>query len=173
MVVYTAYGIVTGLSVNDFHVLGFLGGVRGLMTNPVGHGIGVGGNLSANANAGFKWTGEGGFTSIGPDFALESAVGVLIYQMGLASVAVFAVFVALLRAAPIGFAVVRNGVARMVTRRQDVLFLAMAMVVVNGIFQEEAYAPYAAGLLTLLCGIVVANGRRPSLIHSPAAGRLV
>ena len=58
----------------------------------------------------------------------------------------------------------RNGVARMTPRRQDVLFLAMAMVVVNGIFQEEAYAPYAAGLLALLCGIVVTNGARPSLL---------
>jgi hypothetical protein len=83
---------------------------------------------------------------------------------------VFAVFVALLRAAPIGAVVVRNGAARMMTRRQDVLFLAMAMVVVNGIFQEEAYAPYAAGLLTLLCGIVVANGTRPALpVRQPRA----
>ncbi len=171
MVVYTAYGIATGLSNNDFHVLGFLGGVRGLLANPIGHGIGVGGNLSANANAGFKWTGQGGFTSIGPDFALESAVGVLIYQMGLAAVAVFAVFAALLRAAPIGVAVVRNGVARLMTRRQDVLFLALAMIVVNGIFQEEAYAPYAAGVLTLLCGVVVANGTRPSLTLSSASRR--
>ncbi|HJS83962.1 MAG TPA: hypothetical protein VJ779_00700 [Acetobacteraceae bacterium] len=171
-VAYTGYGIVTGLSSNDFHVIGFLGGVHGLLANPIGHGIGVGGNLSANANAGFKWTGEGGFTSAGADFAVESAVGVLIYQMGLASIAVFAMFVALLRAAPIGLAVIRNGRARMTTRRQDVLFLAMAMVVVNGIFQEEAYAPYAAGLLALLCGIVIANGTRPSLIRSPVSRRL-
>lgn len=163
-VAYTGYAIVNGLSNNDFHVIGFLGGVHGLLANPIGHGIGVGGNLSANANAGFRWTGEGGFTSTGADFAVESAVGVLIYQMGLASIAVFAVFVALLRAAPIGRAVTRNGVARMTPRRQDVLFLAMAMVVVNGIFQEEAYAPYAAGLLALLCGIVVTNGARPSLL---------
>jgi hypothetical protein len=163
MIAYTGYGIVTGLAVDDFHVLGFLGGVRSLISDPIGHGIGVGGNLSANANAGFRWTGEGGFARMGPDFALESAVGVLIYQMGVASVFVFAIFIALLRAAPMGLVTVGNGIRRTTSRRQDLLFLAVAMIVVNGIFQEEAYAPYAAGLLALLSGIAVANGRRPQL----------
>jgi hypothetical protein len=52
--------------------------------------------------------------------------------------------------------------------RQDMLFIAVATVMVNGVFQEEAYAPVSAALLTLICAIIVANGeRRGELLPSP------
>lgn len=148
MIAYVGFGILSGMRNDDYHVLGFLGGVHGLMADPIGHGLGVGGNFSPQAEQNFKWS---TFQHSGLDFALESAVGVLIYQMGLASAAIFGVIVLLLKNA---------GLHLRSPRRQDIVFLALATVTVNGVFQEEAYTAYACGLFTLLCAVVVANGER-------------
>jgi hypothetical protein len=155
LVAYVSEGIIMGLSTGDFHVIGLLGGVHGFIKAPWGHGIGVGGNLSADAAEGLDWR---EWQKTGVDFALESAVGVLLYQMGLAALVVFA---------PIA-AVVRKGLARPAPinwgrrdhaspRPTDVLFVGIAVTLANGFFQEEAYSPYALGLLTLLGGIAISN----------------
>jgi hypothetical protein len=159
---YVTFGITVGLGNNDYHVLGFLSGVHSLMSNPLGHGLGVGGNLSAAAQAGFKMDGPGGFTHVGADFALESAVGVLLYQTGIASLLVFAVFIAVLSAGPLGE--LRGN--RLQPLRQDIMFFAVAAIMVNGVYQEEAYSPYAAGMLVLLCSCIIANGRRPHTVYT-------
>jgi hypothetical protein len=155
---YLAVGIFLGLRNDDFHVLGFMGGVHSLIHDPIGHGIGVGGNMSTNANAGFKWTGRGGFISGGVDFAVESAIGVLIYQMGVAAAAILGVFATFLWHAPLGDRIFLR------PQRSDIVFLGLAMIAVNGVFQEEAFAPYAAGLLMLLTGVLIGNQRRPGQI---------
>jgi hypothetical protein len=160
-VFYVASGIIIGLGNNDFHVLGLIGGMNSLIHDPIGHGIGVGGNLSTNANAGFKWTGTGGFVHGGVDFALESAIGVLVYQMGFASITILGVFLVFLWKSPLGQAAP--------PRRSDIVFLALAMIVVNGVFQEEAFAPYAAGLIMLLAGVLIGNDQPiDSIVHLPS-----
>ena len=146
---YVAFGIRSGLRTGDFHVIGFIGGVNGFLKNPAGHGIGVGGNLSVGSLTPEQWQ---AFQHNGADVGLESAVGVLLYQMGVGCLAIFGAVLALLRAAPFRFA------GR--PRPTDILFIGLCISLVNGVFQEEAYSPYAAGLLCLLCGVVVANGRR-------------
>jgi hypothetical protein len=155
-VFYIGMGILIGLENNDYHVVGFLGGLHGLFSDPMGHGLGVGGNMSAAADAGFRMEGKGGFTRMGASFGVESAVGVLFYQTGIACVYYFAVFAAIVYKAPLGRRV-RNG---WVATRADLLIFALAMVVLNGVFQEEAYSPYAAGTIALLCSCLLANGRR-------------
>jgi len=163
--VYIASGIYLGIQNQDFHVIGFLGGVDSLIAMPWGHGIGAGGNMSSRAASGFHWTGSGGFQSAGADFALESAVGVLFYQMGAASIVIFAVFLVLLAKAPLG-----GGSARFVLpHRTDLMFFALGAVAVNGVFQEEAYAPYAAGMILLCCGVIIGNGRRHSMSEASFA----
>jgi hypothetical protein len=148
MVAYISFGLTFGQENADYHVIGFLGGVNGLIHDPLGHGIGVGGNLSLNAAAGVNWQ---QIQQTGADFALESAVGVLFYQMGVASLSVFAVFVALLLMAPFN----------RIESRHLLMFIVLATVAVNGVFQEEAYAPTAAGVFTILCAVIIANGDRP------------
>jgi hypothetical protein len=160
---YVGAGLVIGLGNNDYHMVGFMGGVHSLVSNPLGHGIGVGGNLSSTANAGFKIDGPGGFTRLGADFALESAVGVLFYQTGIASLLIFAVFITTLRNSPLG----KQHGHRLLPMRQDILPIAAAMIAVNGVFQEEAYSPYAAGMIMLLCSCIISNGRRPASLYSP------
>lgn len=170
---YVAFGLYVGSRNNDFHVIGFMGGFRSLLHVPVGHGIGVGGNMSLAAAKGLKWTGQGGMVNAGVDFALESAVGVLIYQMGVAAFSVLAVFIAFLWKAPLGdlglmplpqiSARIKRG-DKIWIARSDIIFFGLAMVMVNGIFQEEAYAPYAAGLLILLAGVLIGNQYRDSAV---------
>lgn len=150
---YVTFGILSGLKTGDFHVIGFLGGVKGFLKNPVGHGLGVGGNLSVGSLSLAQWQ---DYQRNGADIGLESAVGVLLYQMGVGAIAIAAAVAALLRAAPFG----AGGRAR----PTDLLFIGLCISLVNGIFQEEAYSPYAAGLLCLLCGVLVSNGRRPSVV---------
>jgi hypothetical protein len=164
LTLYVDYGLTKSLDVGDFHAIGFLGGWQGFLSNPLGHGLGVGGNLSPAAAKMPNWTGAGGMQSAGADFGLESAVGVLIYQMGIGSLAVFAVFGCLLKGAPL---LQRKRQAR------DIWFLALVTVVVNGVFQEEAYAPTAAGLIAMMCAVVLMNERRQAVPLSslPAAMR--
>ena len=157
---YIASALIVGLQSNDYHTAGFLGGVHSLASNPLGHGIGVGGNMSAEANAGFKME---RFLREGADFAVESAVGVLFYQVGIVSVLYLLVFLTLFWAGPMGE---RRG-NRMIPARHDIWFFATAMIMVNGIFQEEAYSPYAAGMVVLMCSCVIGNGQRQRLLHSP------
>ncbi len=154
MVAYVAFGISNGIQSGDFHVLGFLGGYHGFIASPIGHGIGVGGNLSTAAMPGVNW--ERSQHMGATDFAMESAVGVLLYQMGIAAAAIFTVFFILCKMAPFGSP--SRGILQ--PQRRDILFVALMSVAVNGFFQEEAYAPYAAGLYAMLCAIIVANGRR-------------
>lgn len=156
--VYTVYGVTSGLAAGDFHALGFIGGVNGFLENPLGHGIGMGGNLSVGTLPAAKWQEfqHTGAANIG----LESAVGVLIYQIGVGCAAMIAAIFALLRG---GF----FGVAGRRPRLTDLMFIGLCMGLVNGVFQEEAYSPYAVGLLALFCGVLVANGRRPGLLVDP------
>lgn len=151
LVAYVGFGIRTGIAHSDFHVIGFLGGLHGFMTTPQGHGIGVGGNLSALAVGELDWA---AWQKLGVDFALESAVGVLLYQMGVAVAFVYLpIFITIFG----GFKHRMRNRGGIMTRPTDTLFIAIAVMLANGFFQEEAYSPYALGLLTLFGGIVISN----------------
>jgi hypothetical protein len=149
VVIYSAAVIHIGLQVGDFHVIGLIGGVNGFLRNPMGYGIGVGGNLSDEARAGVDMI---DLQHNGADFALESAVGVLLYQLGLGVTALFAVFATLLAAAR-----PRHEWNHARPQPTDAIFIGVAMTIVNGLFQEEAYTTYALGVAMLLGGVLVAN----------------
>src|SRR5262249_4214061 len=46
LIAYAIVAIRIGLQIGDYHVLGFMGGWNGFLQNPLGRGLGVGGNLS-------------------------------------------------------------------------------------------------------------------------------
>ena len=152
---YLTYGLQEGLRNGDFHVLGFLGGVHGFMANPLGHGLGNGGNLSTGMLTISKW--QKAQATGSTDVALESAVGVLLYQMGIGVAALIIAIGAVLRAAAFHVRGRRP-------QRTDLLFIGLCVALLNGVFQEEAYSPYAAGLVALFCGVLVANGQRPGRV---------
>jgi hypothetical protein len=142
--VYAVFAFWTGVQIGDFHVLGLIGGISGFLSNPIGHTLGQGGNLSTNFAA-IDWSKyqRAGAT----DIAVESAVGVLFYQMGIAAIGVLAIYLYLAR------------VAWRLFRQFHAPALALAsssivVILVNGLFQEEAlFAPLALGFIMALAGL--------------------
>ena len=151
LIVYAAVAIRIGLQIGDYHVLGFMGGWNGFLEKPLGRGLGVGGNLS-DSYFSIDWSAAQQAGTI--DGAVESAVGVLLYQMGLAA------FV------PLGF---YFWIALKTWRlyacsgifTQGLCAFGVMVVITNGIFQEEAlFSPPALGLLLCLAGLVIGNAIR-------------
>lgn len=83
---FSLAAIAVGLTHGDYHVIGLFGGVNGFLHNPIGRGLGIGGNLSMNM-AQIDWSRSQALGET--DFAVESAVGVLLYQMGVAGLVVW------------------------------------------------------------------------------------
>jgi hypothetical protein len=144
LTLYAAFAFISGLQLGDFHVLGLIGGINGFLSNPAGHTLGAGGNLSTNF-AGIDWSKyqhEGA-----TDIAVESAAGVLLYQMGVAGVAVIAIYLWLARTAWRLFQTLRAPALALTAA-------SIAIMLVNGLFQEEAwFAPLALGLTLLFAGL--------------------
>jgi len=143
---YAACVFVIGLSGGDYHVLGLIGSVRALVSNPVGHGLGAGGNLASTmTEASWQDAQHQGFT----DVAVESSIGVLIYQMGVAGALAVAFY-----------AWVAMSFWRLHRERRDPhlrfgAFGTLALLA-NGLFQEEAlFAPLCLGLVLLIAGSAV------------------
>jgi O-antigen ligase len=100
------------------------------------------------------------------DLALESAVGVLLYQMGIAGLIALGV---LLWIAFILWRQFRLTGDRMAL----VAALGMLAVMVNGMFQEEAlFAPLAMGLMCTFAGVVLGSTYRLSPIHARPGAEL-
>lgn len=148
LVVYAIAAIHIGLQIGDYHVIGFMGGWNGFLQNPFGRGLGVGGNLSEGFFS-IDWSAAQQAGTV--DGAVESATGVLLYQMGIAALA------------PLGFYLAMALKAWRLYASSGNLTLGLAsfgviVVLVNGFFQEEAlFAPPALGLLCCLTGLVIGN----------------
>jgi hypothetical protein len=150
-VVYAIAGIYVGLQIGDYHVIGFMGGWNGFLQMPLGRGLGIGGNLGADF-ASIDWSAAQQAGAV--DGAVESAVGVLLFQMGIAA------FVPLAYYASIAFLVWRRYVSSMLPVQGLVAF-GILITLVNGIFQEEAlFAPLALGTLMSLAGLALGHAIR-------------
>jgi hypothetical protein len=148
LIVYAIVAIRVGLQIGDFHVIGFMGGWNGFLQNPLGRGLGVGGNLSESFFS-IDWSAAQQAGTV--DGAVESATGVLLYQMGLAALV------------PLGFYLVMalktwRLYACSGNLTQGLASFGVIVVLFNGFFQEEAlFAPPALGLLSCLTGLVIGN----------------
>lgn len=150
--VYISGAIVVGLLIQDQHVIGLLTAIRKFPSAPFGVGLGVGGNLADSTveayAVGQAW--EVWRESGAAEHALESAVGVLLYQVGIPAIALVVFLVR----------VVRDGLAR--ANPEDagiarVIAIALTIVLTNGLFQEEAASPYGSGLLLSISGALLAR----------------
>jgi hypothetical protein len=155
---FVALVISYGLSVGDYHVIGLMGGIDGFLRNPMGHGIGVGGNLSSSVTSTDLAVDWNSFQRYGADQALESAIGVLLYQMGIGAIAVL-----------YGLWIPFRALIGDFRRPAGLVALALAAVAVNGLFQEEAFSPYALGILTFFAGVLSSHriGTAPSVAKEP------
>lgn len=137
------YGIVS----KDFHMLGLLGSINGFLTNPVGRGVGVGGNMSTeglneSTLSKFQDYQHQGATPL----ALESGFGVMLYQLGIATLVFLAFYYFIIR--NLWDNVTQNGM----DKRKIVLPLALVFILVNSLFQEEAFSPSSIGLWLFFSG---------------------
>src|SRR3954471_20980914 len=148
LVAYAVIAIRIGLQIGDYHVIGFMGGWHGFLEKPFGRGLGVGGNLS-DGYFSIDWSAAQQAGTM--DGAVESAIGVLLYQMGIAALA------------PLGFYLAVGLKAWRLYASSAILTQGLAgfgiiVVLFNGIFQEEAmFAPPALGLLLSLAGLAIGN----------------
>jgi hypothetical protein len=151
LVVYAGFGIHLGLEIGDYHVIGFMGGWNGFLQQPLGRGLGAGGNLGDNF-ASIDWSAAQQAGAI--DGAAESAVGVLLYQMGVAALVPLTFYFMIGLKAWRLYA--RSGILP-----QGLVAFGIFVVLTNGLFQEEAlFAPPALGLLICLAGLVIGNAVR-------------
>jgi hypothetical protein len=160
LVAFAAVAIPFGLQIGDYHVIGFMGGWHGFLDKPLGRGLGVGGNLSDGYFL-IDWSAAQQAGTI--DGAVESAIGVLLYQMGIAAVVPLGFYFAVALKAWRLYASSGN-------LTQGLAGFGVMVVLLNGMFQEEAlFAPPALGLLLALAGLVIGNQIRMKTAVDQAA----
>ena len=154
LVLYACAVIAYGIASHDNHFDGFMSCVRGFLGNPLGHGVGVGGNMSDTSTKA-QQAGRDLMAAVG-DFPVESAIGVLMYQAGAAGLLSFLLFWRWRSRQARAFAIE--------TQQQQVgkvtvivLPAVLAILLVNALFQEEVFAPTGWGFWLLLIGVVLAR----------------
>jgi len=151
LVAYVAVGLYVGLQIGDYHVIGFFGGWNGLLHAPLGRGLGSGGNFSEEFSS-IDWNAAQQAGAV--DGAAESAIGVLLYQMGIAGFAVLGLYFL------IGLKVWRL-YAESGLLTQGLAAFGVFVVLANGVFQEEAlFSPTAMALMLCLAGLVIGHVER-------------
>ena len=148
---YMATAFIIGFRIGDYHVLGFMGGLHGFLGNPLGGGLGTGGNVSMDM-AQIDWVAAQhlGRTNV----AVESAIGVMMVQLGLATAIVIGFHLWIASQSWKGFMMHRAPELAMSS-------IAIVSIVVNGILQEEAlFSPLAIGITMLYAGMITAERSR-------------
>jgi hypothetical protein len=148
---YAALGVLVGLDIQDYHVLGLMAGLLDFPAWPIGWGIGSGGNLSPDF-VGIDWSAAQGAGRT--PFAVESSVAVLLHQLGVFAFAVIALYVWLAWKLVILARITGNDL-------HTAAALGLMCMVVNGLFQEEAYfAPLALAMFLGLAGMILGAAAR-------------
>jgi hypothetical protein len=151
---YIVLAFLYGLSTRDFHVLGLIGGINGFFSNPIGRGVGVGGNMSDLAFAGRNFTDIHNAGRV--DYAMESAIGVLLYQLGAASALFFIFYFRLWKT------IWRIAIDASKTMPQLIVFpIAMGFLLVNGLFQEEMMSAQGWAVWLMAVGFFFGYGFKP------------
>jgi hypothetical protein len=160
--VYAAFVIRSGLASGDYHILGLMGGLHGFMENPVGRGLGIGGNLSVDFES-LDWN---LFQAMGrTEGAMESAIGVILYQMGVGGFALIGAYAWI--AVSAGRLYARTGLLA-----QGLAGYGTFIILVNGLFQEEAlFSPLAIGLVLALAGLVLGAAARTETLQGAYGNR--
>jgi O-antigen ligase len=155
LVAFAAIAIPIGLQIGDYHVIGLMGGWHGFLDKPFGRGLGIGGNLSEGYFS-IDWSAAQQAGTI--DGAVESAIGVLLYQMGIAALVPLGFYFAMALKAWRSYASSGN-------LTQGLAGFGVMVVLLNGMFQEEAlFAPPALGLVLSLTGLVIGSRIRMETI---------
>lgn len=160
LIAFAIVAIRVGLQIGDYHVIGLMGGLNGFLEKPLGRGLGVGGNLSESYFS-IDWSAAQAAGTI--DGAVESAVGVLLYQMGIAAFVPLTFYFGMALKAWRLYA--SSGYLT-----QGLAGFGVMVVLLNGLFQEEAlFAPLALGLMLSLTGLVIGSHVRMQTVAGEEA----
>ncbi|GMO12292.1 hypothetical protein [Bradyrhizobium sp. TM233] len=161
MIAFAVLAIRLGLQIGDYHVIGLMGGLDGFVQRPFGRGLGIGGNLSESYFS-IDWSAAQAAGTI--DGAVESAIGVLLYQMGVGAFVLLAFYFAMALKAWRLYA--SSGYLT-----QGLAGFGVMVVLLNGLFQEEAlFAPLALGLMLSLTGLVIGSHVRMQAVAREDTG---
>lgn len=154
MAVYVTVTLIYGKLTSDYHYLGIQGSMIGFGKQPWGHGVGMGGNLSDLGRSDARDFRS--FTKAGAaDFALESGIGVILYQMGVLG---FAFLYLWYRAARTLVEKARSPAISPIDRRACVVLgYGFLTLLVSSLFQEEGLSPAALGIWTILISVFLAR----------------
>lgn len=140
---YATAALLTAIAVKNFHALGLIAGLKSFPSNPIGHGIGASGILAVEFTE-IDWSAaqHSGSTEV----VVESAIAVLLDQMGAATFAIIGLNVWLALQAWKRFQISGEKTLAAAT------FMLLA-ITTNGIFHEEAlFAPLAQGSVMIIVG---------------------
>ncbi len=152
---YATVALLTAIAVKNYHALGLIAGLKGFPLNPIGHGLGSSGILAIEFTD-INWNAAQHAGST--DVVVESAIAVLLNQMGAATFAIVGLNVWLALRAWKQFQVTGDKTLAAAT------FMLLS-ITVNGIFHEEAmFAPLAQGTVMIMVGFAL--GRYDSRVHS-------
>lgn len=155
--------LIVGIRADDYHALGFVAGVRDFFKNPFGRGLGIGGILSGTTVETLDWSVAQykGATEV----PVESAIGVMFYQMGLGGFVFVGLLIALARQSLRLF--MRTGSGPFMFG-----FVSICTLCANAILQEEAfYSPLALGLCLMLAGVTLGGYWRVEQAQMVRAGQ--
>lgn len=145
-VLWIGASIVFGIKAGDYHTLGMIAGVRGFLANPLGQGLGFGGNLSSTS-FNIDWDRAQAEGVAGTP--MESAVGVMLYQMGIGTAVFFGMLLAVARSSWRAYR--DSGYFALLY-----VFVTVVAIAANAVLQEEAFfSPLALGLCLLLGGVTL------------------
>lgn len=146
LVIYAVVGIAIGLNIGDYHVLGLMAAFYEFPLNPIGYGMGSGGNLSPLFDT-INWPEAQAMGRA--QFPVESSVGVLLYQLGIFAIGLIGAYVW------IAWRVMR--IARMTGNNlHAAAALGLLALIANGLFQEEAYfSPLGLAMYLALSGMII------------------
>ncbi len=163
---YTLSAIILGIDSGNYHVIGLLGGLKGLASNFLGHGLGAGGNLGTKAISVFHGNTWDRVQQTGLNFGVESGVGVIAYQLG--------VFLFIPLGALFCIGIELWELSRSLSRTPKPLYQSCAIagiatlaILGNSFMQEEAlFSPLAGGLVGLFAGMALAGATRIKLFSA-------
>lgn len=162
LTLYILAVLIYGYYSKDYHFVGLMGGFKGFLSKPYGYGIGVGGNMSALGASSAK--DMVAFQNYGAAFAVESALGVLLYQVGIFITIFFVYWFLFVKklffiAAPVGGNKKEIG-------RNIIVPVGLCVMLTGAIFQEEAFSPPGTGLWMLIGGMMLTS-RKDNFIRRP------
>ncbi len=159
---YAIVALLTAIAVKNFHALGLIAGLKSFPQNPIGHGLGSSGILSVEFTE-IDW--NAAQHSGSTDVVVESAIAVLLNQMGAATFAIVGLNIWLARQAW------RRFQATGEKTLAAAAFMLLA-ITTNGIFHEEAlFAPLAQGSVMIIVGFALGRYGSPAKpIHPFSVG---